>query len=331
MEFEAINKDRENWKIIKIIDGNNMWRHWVGPNYVYYVELNCNYCGQKCLQKEERYKKVKGFCNCQCARKGQEKRTRKSLLKAGDSIKRFWKEHPDKLAKRINNFKIWWKNNKGTEKELEMRRKRNVRMEETRKKMSKALKGHVCSEETKRKISKAQKGRKSNIIWTEKMRKNKAAISRKVWQNPEYREKILKSLNDPVAKEKISIKRKALWKNPEYVAKQMKARNVYPNKSEVLLDDILNKSFPNEYKYVGDGNFILAGKCPDFVNVNGQKKIVELYGEPFHTKEEANDRIELFKQFGYSTLIIWSRELRNKTKLKQKLVSFNVSEEGMIK
>lgn len=117
---------------------------------------------------------------------------------------------------------------------------------------------------------------------------------------------------------------KKLWQNPEYVAKQIKARHVKPNKSELKLQEILNDLFPNQYKYVGSGEFILAGKNPDFINVNGQKKIIELFGEPFHKPKEKQQRIDLFARYGYQTLIIWSRELSSYNKLRKKLFKFNI-------
>ena len=56
---------------------------------------------------------------------------------------------------------------------------------------------------------------------------------------------------------------------------------------------------------------VLGGKIPDWVNVNGKKRVIELYGNYFHNpkyfpeKQTPEDRINYFKQFGYDTLIIW--------------------------
>lgn len=135
------------------------------------------------------------------------------------------------------------------------------------------------------------------------------------------------------ARRKRSKLSKKLWQTPEYVRKQMATRRVLPNKPEKLLDKILQSLFFGEYKYVGDGQFILAGKCPDFVNVNGQKKIIELFGDWFHSKECAEQRgrnyitpqarINIFKEYGYETLIVWERELKNTEVLKESLLKFN--------
>lgn len=122
---------------------------------------------------------------------------------------------------------------------------------------------------------------------------------------------------------KISEAKIRHWQDPEYIKKQMKAFNVKQNKIEKLLENILCDLFLNEYKFVGDGKFILAGKCPDFVNVNGQKKIIELYGDYWHRNDNPHSRIELFAQYGYQTLIVWEHELRNLELVKQKILEFN--------
>lgn len=130
------------------------------------------------------------------------------------------------------------------------------------------------------------------------------------------------------AKLKIGKASREHWQNPEFVAKQMRARNVYPNKAEKFLDGLLQKFFSNRWRYVGDGQVIIAGKCPDFVNINGQKKIIELFGEPFHKPEEEQERISLFAQHGYQTLIIWYCELCDTEKLIEKIAGFEEIKNG---
>ena len=59
------------------------------------------------------------------------------------------------------------------------------------------------------------------------------------------------------------------------------------------------------YKFVGNGEFIIAGKNPDFINTNGQKIAVEVYYK--RHKEQFRDgvdswkqeRQELFNQYGW--------------------------------
>jgi len=110
-------------------------------------------------------------------------------------------------------------------------------------------------------------------------------------------------------KEKLRLTSSALWQNDSFVSQWMKARNLRPNKAEQKLNDILQREFPNTYKYVGNGEFILGGRCPDFLNINGEKELIELYGDYWHREDDPQDRIEFFKQYGYKTLIIWEHEI----------------------
>jgi endogenous inhibitor of DNA gyrase (YacG/DUF329 family) len=108
-----------------------------------------------------------------------------------------------------------------------------------------------------------------------------------------------------------------------------------PNKEEKKLIEILNTILPGEYKYVGDGSFwIKVGNKnvnPDFINVKGQKKIIELFGNFWHgekrtgrTKiEEEQQRTVLFDRCGYKPLVIWGKELKDIGKLKYRLELFN--------
>lgn len=112
---------------------------------------------------------------------------------------------------------------------------------------------------------------------------------------------------------------KWLSKNEEFQKSRMKALHASPNKSESILDAIIQKACPKEYRFVGDGAFILDGLNPDWVNVNGQKKIIELFGDAFHKPGMAKRRVgwrqtetgrkRAFIKFGYKTLVIWASEI----------------------
>lgn len=119
-----------------------------------------------------------------------------------------------------------------------------------------------------------------------------------------------------------SSKIKILWKDPDYVQSQMKSRGAAPNKIELRFEKFLNFLYPNEWKYVGDGQLIINGRCPDFVNINGKKQIIELYGDYWHRGQDPQDRIKIFKPFGYETLVIWEKELKDIELLKMKIEKF---------
>jgi len=101
-----------------------------------------------------------------------------------------------------------------------------------------------------------------------------------------------------------------------------------PNGVELYLDSLLQNYFPDEWKYVGDGNTIINGLCPDFINVNGQKKIIELFGEHWHKgenipyKRTEEGRKKIFKEMGFETLIIWAGELKDEKIVIDKIMRF---------
>ena len=113
----------------------------------------------------------------------------------------------------------------------------------------------------------------------------------------------------------------------EFAKKVFGANQLKPNDQELFLENILEENYL-PYKYVGDGQFILGGKCPDFLNINGQKKLIELFGKYWHNPkyfpnvQSPQDRIDYFAEYGFKTLIVWEQELKDKTSLKEKLVSF---------
>lgn len=112
----------------------------------------------------------------------------------------------------------------------------------------------------------------------------------------------------------------------EYWRRLHKSLNIQPNNLESNLNSLLQSLFPNEYEFVGDFSFILGGKCPDFMNVNGQKKLIEAYGDYWHKNDDPQDRINHFKQFGFDTLIVWEHEFKDKNKLIPKLEKFHQKE-----
>lgn len=112
--------------------------------------------------------------------------------------------------------------------------------------------------------------------------------------------------------------------SPEWRANISKGLNRRPTSTETFLAGMLDSLFPNQYRYVGDGGFWIGGKNPDFVNVNGQKKIIELFGEHWHKPEEEKARSEEFKQYGFSTLVVWTAELKSEIPLRSKLTTFHL-------
>lgn len=160
-----------------------------------------------------------------------------------------------------------------------------------------------------------------------KKRHSEGAI--KAFLNPEVRERISKGIklakSTPEFKNAQSKRSIEQWKDEEYIRKVIDGLNRNPNKPELELQYILNNLFPNEYAYNGnfECGFTLMGKIPDFVNVNGKKKVIELYGDYWHRNDDPQDRIELFKKLGYECIVVWEAELKDKEKLIMKLLEFH--------
>jgi len=124
--------------------------------------------------------------------------------------------------------------------------------------------------------------------------------------------------------------KKCLWQIPEIknkiIKSQRKSYKISPNKPEKCLNKLLNKLFLKEYKFVGNNKLVVGGFVPDFVNKT-KNKIIEMFGDYWHTikgaKEKDKRRLKTYKKYGYKTLIIWERELKNLNKVEKKILKFN--------
>lgn len=161
--------------------------------------------------------------------------------------------------------------------------------EEAKQKIGIATKGHICSIEHKQAISLANKGRKSSL---ETKRKISKAI-KKLMESSEFRRKCLK--------------RKSL--------------SSLENK---MLNIIELNNLP--YKFTGHGQIFIGGKCPDFVNVNGEKIAVEVFyrrhKEQFRNGLEGwkTERAKLFNEYGWKLLFFNEIEVNEKN-VRRRLLS----------
>lgn len=175
--------------------------------------------------------------------------------------------------------------------------------------------GNRFSEEAKRNLSNKRKGKKPNLGYkhTEEWKKNNSKLHKGRVFSEEH-------------KRKIGEANKRTWsdlnRKDKRVEAILKASRIRPNKAEVSLLELLESLQPSDWKYVGDGNLIIAGKNPDFVNVNGKKLIIEMWGDFWHKGQDPQDRIDVFTPFGFSTLIVWEHELKNILVLTDKLNKF---------
>jgi len=156
------------------------------------------------------------------------------------------------------------------------------------------------------------------------------------WKNSMYRKNVIKGLKgrifskehrrniskaakkrflDPSFKNKVIERLSKFWSPPPALFQKR------PNKQEQKLIDFLDEhNFP--FKYVGNGEITIGHYCPDFIDCNGSKKIIELFGSYWHTKEDVSTRKELYGKYGFQTLIIWDHELADREALLSKISSF---------
>lgn len=138
--------------------------------------------------------------------------------------------------------------------------------------------------------------------------------TKKYWQNPEYRK--LKT------EQAIGINNPFYGKHHTEETKEIILKSVCrsPNISESYLDYILQKNFPNKFKYVGDGSYLIHGLSVDFISIDFTK-IIEFFGFDWHHKDNAfgkkipyvrteEGRTTVLKKYGYNLLVIWDYELK---------------------
>jgi len=112
-----------------------------------------------------------------------------------------------------------------------------------------------------------------------------------------------------------------------------------PTSIEQKLIDIINK-YNLPFKYVGDGSVIIYGLNPDFIECNGRKKIIEVFGGAFHNpektfkkklswKQQEWGRKAIYSQLGYDCLILWDDEINKLSEIEivNKIKKF-LEEEG---
>jgi hypothetical protein len=203
--------------------------------------------------------------------------------------------------------------------------------DEAKRKMSESRRGkpgHPCSEETKRKLSQALKGRKLS----EEMRMKISNGHKGLKRPPEFCAKMSRIHTGMKYSEATKRKLRKRWddypteKKQEIINRMLK-RSI-PNKKEIWLMNLLESMYPGEWIFVGNGQVIIDGKCPDFINVNGQKKIIEFWGDRWHRGENPQDRAAIFKPFGYETLVIRQSELKDIEATEGRIRAFCESEKA---
>lgn len=211
---------------------------------------------------------------------------------------------PKNVKEKVSlGLKHWWEENKATEKgESYIRRLLAY--------------SAVYNPESKAKGIASLKRWWSNPNNAERIKSRKKAMSigvKRAWEEGKY------DLTEFVLRQSES--QKALWRrDPERGKKCLGFRK--PNKKELQFDKLLQDNFPNQWKYVGNGEITIGGKCPDWVNINGQKAVIELFGEYWHQEEEIPEKEKDYIKYGFRMLVIWSQELKHPQDVIQKVSRF---------
>jgi len=96
-----------------------------------------------------------------------------------------------------------------------------------------------------------------------------------------------------------------------------------PTKPEIKLGQILDELFPNEWKYSGNGQVILGKHCPDFININHKKAVIEMFGDYWHRNDNPQIWIDDYKGYGFDCLVVWEKELKNKEYVVEKIKNWS--------
>lgn len=126
-----------------------------------------------------------------------------------------------------------------------------------------------------------------------------------LWRNPDFRKKSIERLkiNNPMKRKDVIIKN---WQNHQH-----KPTNI--EKKIMKLIRIYN--LPIEY--VGNANFFIGYKNPDFKVIN-QNKVIEVTSDAYGRNNDNYGKpiINYYETRGYDCLIIWSNCRRYKDELK---------------
>lgn len=221
--------------------------------------------------------------------------------------------------------------------------------EETRRKMSQSHKGKKLTLEHRHSIGESLKGRPCSDST-----KQKISEAMRGTRNPFYRKKLSEEHRRRMSESRKSGEFHYSWRGGKvkcicqecgerfevfpYIIKQgygkfcsrscvminQRKHGQFcqtPNKSESKLINLFKEnSLP--FKYVGNGEVFLGNRNPDFINTNGKKQVIELLGTYWHPLFDGANRLEHYKQYGYECLTIWEDELKDLSKVAEKVRRF---------
>lgn len=120
-------------------------------------------------------------------------------------------------------------------------------------------------------------------------------------------------LEHPEVADEIAEKVRKNWADMPLEGRNKRVRAIVlgsqrrPTEPELFLGMYLERNFPGEWLYNGDGKagFVIGGRVPDFVNINGRKVVVEVFGEYWHKFGSEGDKIAHYSRYGYDCIVVW--------------------------
>ena len=204
-------------------------------------------------------------------------------------------------------------------------------------------KGRVVSKKTRRKLSIANTGKKRSLAAKKRISVGHKGqgLGRKLSKRTRLRISCTRRRKGfvglygdklPLIRKKQARTMKKRWANPSFAQMMLKAQDVKPNKKEKLLYALLKEVRPKEFALNVKANVMtLGGRIPDFVNINGKKQVIELFGDYWHGKKRTGKSKEIaekekkdhYAKLGFDCLIIWEYELKDLGAVKNKILNFS--------
>jgi G:T-mismatch repair DNA endonuclease (very short patch repair protein) len=142
----------------------------------------------------------------------------------------------------------------------------------------------------------------------------------KQFENPEARLYVSNCMkryfSDPVNREKKAKVSRERFNNPEFIKKYHNFLKK-PNKLENRVVQVI-EYFGLPFKYNGDFSqkVVIDCKIPDFVNLNGKNKVIEVFGDYWHGYNKGDgllneyNIIQDYKKVGFDCLVLWEHDIK---------------------
>jgi len=276
-------------------------------------------------------------------------------IERGNKHRTEWYNDPKNKRKIRKQRKYQSKGLKNFYESLKKDEKYEEYMEEKNRKSSKSMMGRKFTDEHKKAISEAHfskkhSGKKIYKQIKKNLKKQYDSGKIQIW-NQGLTKEIDERLKNSIASQphsdewnkkvgialKTSKKRKEYYKSDKFkegcikgAIQGRKNSQITPNGLEKKIIDLIKK-YNLPYKYVGDGQFWVASRNPDFLNINGKKQVVNANGIYWHFKRHLTQNPALtrkdietkesehYQKYGFDCIILWEDELEDENIILDKL------------